>query len=203
MGQVIANAPMPGLALFGAAIEKSGELFGDAAIKRATAECCGRFDVFLKRQSAHITDPSTIPPGMPGIEHGLVLFAEGRFDQRARVWVRDFRRIGTEAGVIERLSDIPYFVPAKESRLLQLADYVAHALFSLYERNDTRLIRPILDRFDTKDGILHGLKHVPRSNTAPCECPSCSSRTTPGDFGPWYRATATLPTIETLPESDS
>ena len=185
IGEIIANDTSPGVALFGAVIEKTGELHSDTAVKRATAECCRRFDVFLKRVSATQATPTT---GMATGEHELMLFADGRFDQRARVWVNDFRKIGTDAGVIERLSDIPFFVPAKESRLLQLADYVAHALFLLFEHRNPSLARPILQRIDTTDGVLHGLKHVHRTPSAPCPCPSCHSRAEPGSLGLWLDA---------------
>lgn len=191
VGKIIADTPTSSVALFGAVIEKTNELHSDPAVKRATAECCGRFDVFLKRRSAAF-EPESAGAARRD-EHGLMLFAEGRFDQRARVWVSDFRRIGTEAGVIERLSDIPFFVPMKESRLLQLADYVAHALFLLYERHDPSLARAIVARMDTEDGILHGLKHVRRTTPggADCGCPACHSRQVPGEFGRWVAEQAT------------
>jgi hypothetical protein len=68
--------------------------------------------------------------------------------------------------------------------LLQLADYVAHAVFLLYERRNPELIRPILDRFDCKHGVVHGLVHESK-NKRGCECPACFSRRTPHSHGTW------------------
>lgn len=175
ISEVIARANDPGLVLFASVIEKSDRLHGERAVEHATGDLCSRFDVFLKRRFRENDDP----------QRGLLIFSEGRFDQRAKVWVRDFRELGTRRGYLNNLVDIPYFASAKETRLLQLADFVAHAVFLLYERRDSNLIRPILARFDQKDGVLHGLAHYrpdPRSN---CECPACASRSRPGALGPW------------------
>jgi hypothetical protein len=62
-------------------------------------------------------------------------FAEGRFDKRAKVWVDQFRQLGTRWGVLRNLADIPYFASVKETRLLQVADFVSHSVFMLYERH--------------------------------------------------------------------
>jgi hypothetical protein len=72
-----------------------------------------------------------------------------------------------------------------ETRLLQVADIVAHAVFMLYERRDASLIRPFLDRFDRKDGVLHGLVHHRANNLTACECPSCASKTESWAYGSW------------------
>lgn len=164
----------PGVVLFGAVIEKSDKLYGEEAVKRAAEQVCRRFDVFLMRRHNEEGDR----------QRGLLVFAEGRFHERARLWVKGFRELGTQWGVLRNLSDIPYFASAAETRLLQAADYVAHAIFRLYEENDASLLRPILHRFDQKDGVLHGLVHVTASRTV-CACPACRSRIAPGQFGPW------------------
>lgn len=70
-----------------------------------------------------------------------------------------------------------------------MADYVAHAVYGLYENGDASLIRPILGRFDQRGGTLHGLVHVtPEWQT--CGCPACTSRREPGHFGSWGAAAA-------------
>ena len=79
----------------------------------------------------------------------------------------------------------PYFAPANENRLLQLADFVAHATYLLYERQNPILAKHIVRRFDQKDGTLHGLVHISESKGVACDCPACVSRRAPGDFGPF------------------
>lgn len=112
--------------LFGSVVEKSAILHGDGAVKIAMEQVCKRFDIMLKRQFSEHGEA----------QRGLLVFAESSYQTRAKVWVQGFRELGTQWGVLHNLSDIPYFVPAKESRLIQLADYVAHALYLLYEKRD-------------------------------------------------------------------
>ncbi len=182
ISQVIQRAIRPGLVLFAAAVQKDAHLHGEAAVRAATEYVCKRFDTFLMRRYHEDDDP----------QRGLLVFAEGRFHQRSRVWVQEFRRLGTQWGVLRNLSDIPYFASTKETRPLQLADFVAHAVFLLYERRDASLIRPILSQFDQKDGVIHGMVHV--SNNKPgCECPTCASRRMPHSTGAWCATPPTPP----------
>ncbi len=64
----IAESNDPGVVLFGAVVEKSDELYGEEAVKRATAECCRRFDLLLTRRHFDAGDT----------QRGLVIFAEGQ-----------------------------------------------------------------------------------------------------------------------------
>ncbi len=173
---VIEKAPDRGRHLFGVAVEKSNQLYGEKAVEKATEEICRRFDICLQRKYHESQDP----------QRGLIIFSEGRFDARAKVWVRDFHRRGTKWGAINNLADIPYFAPMKESRLLQVADLLAHAVWLMYEKKDVRLIRNLLPCFDTKDGTTHGLVHIGHSAVNECTCPACYSRRQPGYFGPWF-----------------
>lgn len=175
LANAIAASNRPGVILFAVAIEKTNLLYGEDAVEHATAEMCRRFDLLLKRKYTEDNDP----------QRGLVIFSEGRFHKRARVWVKGFRELGTRWGVIHNLADIPYFASMTETRLLQVADLVAHAVFMLYERKDASLIRPFLDRFDRKDGVIHGLVHHRANNLTVCECPTCASKAAPGTFGTW------------------
>ena len=172
LGQVIARANNPGVTLFSAVVEKDASLYGEDAVKYATAQICRRFDTFLMRRAQEHNDP----------QRGLLVFAESHYQARAKVWVRGFRELGTQWGVLKNLSDIPYFASTRESRLLQLADFVSHSIFLLYERNDDSLASNILHRLDQKDGTLHGLVHVSKHKGSTCNCPACVSRRVPHSF---------------------
>lgn len=171
----IVQSPDRGRFLYAAAIEKSSSLWGEAAVEKATEEICRRFDLFLQRRYREENDP----------QRGLLVFSEGRFDARAKIWVRDFHRRGTSWGAIRNLADIPYFASPKESRLLQLADLVAHAVWLLYERRRSELARPLLPLFGSEDGVLHGLVHVRPSQEPACDCPACASRGDAGAVSSW------------------
>jgi len=162
-----------GVTLFASVIEKDATKYGEVAVKDATEQVTKRFDTFLRRQLSERQSK----------QRGLIVFAEGRFHERARIWVKGFRELGTKWGVVSNLSDIPYFASSKESRLLQLADLVAHSLFLAYERNDLSRAKRLLSRFDQKDGVLHGISHYTFDRA--CQCCACSTRRTPGDLGRW------------------
>jgi hypothetical protein len=68
---------------------------------------------------------------------------------------------------------------------LQLADFIAHATYLLYERHNSALARDIVARFDERDGVLHGLVHLSEARGSGCLCPACVSRRAPGQLGPW------------------
>ena len=175
IANAVASANEPGMILFATAIEKSASLYGEEAVEYATEQILSRFDRFLSRRN-DLDDP----------QRGLVVFAEGRFDKRAKVWVRDFRQLGTRWDVLRNLSDIPYFASVKETRLLQLADFVAHSVFLLYERRDPTFIVKFIHRFNQRDGTIHGLRHVrPEPLVGLCECPACYNWNHPGRYGPW------------------
>lgn len=172
----IASANDPGVVLFSAVIEKNESVYGEDAVRLAAEQVCSRFDIFLMKRYNEFGDA----------QRGLLVFAEGRFHQRTRGWVRGFRELGTKWGVLRNLSDIPYFASPAETRLLQIADFVAYAVYRLYEEHDPTFIKPMLHRFDQKLGVLHGLVHMTKDRSS-CGCPSCRSRAVPGDFGPWVR----------------
>jgi hypothetical protein len=161
--------------LFGAVVEKTASLHGEDAVRAAMEQVCKRFDTLLKRRALGHEDK----------QRGLLVFAESHFQSRAKIWVKGFWELGTQWGVLHSLCDIPYFAAAKESRLLQLADYVAHALFLLFEKHDATLIKGIIKKFDQTDGVVHGLVHLSDSRGPTCDCPACFSRRCPWQFGPW------------------
>lgn len=173
IAQLIASVTDQRVVLFCAAIQKTDQLYGERAVEKATEQVCERFDTYLSRWFHERNVP----------ERGLIVFAESHFTSRSKLWVRGFREYGTQWGILNNLSDIPYFASTRDTRLLQLADFISHTVFRLYEKQDAELIKVFLDRFDQKDGILHGLVHVTRSRRT-CDCPACWSRRTPYSFGP-------------------
>jgi hypothetical protein len=174
ISQVLASSHSPGVVLFAAAIEKNARLFGEDAVKRATEEVCKRFDIILKRRFPDHGDP----------QRGLIVFAEGKYHLRSRLWVQGFRTLGTQWGVLTNPSDIPYFASTKETRLLQAADLVAHAVYIAHEKQNYSMVRQLLSRFVHKNGVLHGLVHVSDSKSNG-DCPAWISRNSPAQLGFW------------------
>jgi hypothetical protein len=175
VAQKIREAPQ--VVLFAAVIEKDERVHGEEAVRRATEEICRRFDIFLMRKH-HDGDS----------QRGLLVFAESSYQKRAKLWVRDFRELGTTWGVLNNLSDIPYFATPAETRLLQVADLISHSVFLMYERRNPALLCHLISKFDRR-GKIHGLVHVGRSRGRDCDCPRCWSEREASVDSPWLSKT--------------
>jgi hypothetical protein len=105
----------------------------------------------------------------------LLILDESSHETTLQGMARNFRTLGSRWGVIRNLADTPFFVNSKASRLVQLADHVAYAVFRRYNASDTQYFDVISSKFDSADGILHGLAHLQRIDTN-CMCPACMSR---------------------------
>lgn len=68
--------------------------------------------------------------------------------------------------------------PDRPSRLVQLADHIAYAVFRRYEHGDAQYFDVIASRFDMSDGVVHGLVHRQTSDPA-CMCLACANRVIP------------------------
>lgn len=55
------------------------------------------------------------------------------------------------------MAEAPLFVDSTASRLIQIADLLAWAVWRRYEHSDTRYFDLIVRRFDREGGVLHGL----------------------------------------------
>lgn len=151
----------PQVTLFGVAVDKSTN---KEAVARAFEEICNRFDMFLKRLHAQ-----------GNTQRGLIIFDETRYETRLQTLLSHYRDTGTRFGKVKNFADVPLFTDSKSTRLLQMADLVAYSIFRRYERSQTWLLDKLVGKFDTEDGIIHGLVHLSRDHFS-CTCPSCLSR---------------------------
>ena len=106
---------------------------------------------------------------------GLVVLAESSYRENLEALARKIWSRGHRWGQMHNIADIPYFAPARNTRLLQLADFVTNAVYGRYEGGNSRSFDKIARLFDQEDGRLHGLVHLsmrPRD----CYCPACMAR---------------------------
>jgi len=151
--------------LFAIALEKATT---NDPVGRAFEEICNRFDLFLRRLHSR-----------GDTQRGLIIFDESRYENSLQTLLAEYRSLGTRYGsTVKNFADVPFFANSKATRLLQLADLVAYAVFRRYERGDTRLIDKIISKCDTEDGVIHGLVHLTRSGGS-CTCPACLTRRPP------------------------
>ena len=90
-------------------------------------------------------------------QRGIILFDKSTYETTIQSLATDFRTIGHNWGILRNFSEVPLFLDSKASRLIQLADLIAYAIFRNYESNDDQYFSIIKNRFDSEGGIVHGL----------------------------------------------
>jgi len=84
IGNAILNTRHPGLVLFATVVRKDAACHGTDAVRLATEDLCKRFDIFLMRRANEHDDR----------QRGLLVFSQGKYDQRSKLWVKEFRSLG-------------------------------------------------------------------------------------------------------------
>ena len=149
--------------LFAVAMEKA-YIDGDP-YERGFEEIVNRFDLMLSNILKDSGDP----------QRGLIIIAESSYRENIELLAERIATQGHRWGETYNLADIPYFAPARSTRLLQLADFVANAVFGRYEHGYARNFDMIVPRFDQEEGRIHGLVHRSREFHQ-CYCPACMLR---------------------------
>ena len=150
--------------IFSCAVEKASIRPGTDPVELAFEDLCQRFDLYLTRLR-----------GQGDRQRGLLILDKSTKETSLQRLTREFRSLGTQWGAIHNLADIPFFVDSSASRLVQYADAIAYAVFRRYNSGDAQYFDIIASKFDTADGVLHGLAHKVADH-ANCMCPACLSR---------------------------
>lgn len=115
-------------------------------VEVAFEQLASRFDQYLMR--LHRSGDT---------QRGLIVFDKSTYETTIQALARDFRTLGHSWGVIRNFAEVPLFLDSKASRLTQLADIIAYAIYRHYERTDSRFFSIIQERFDAEGGVIHGL----------------------------------------------
>lgn len=171
---VVRRKRFPDMILFGTAVHISYPATPEEALRAAFEDICGRFNIFFVRQ---------FNAGHPS-KGLLVLDRKGEAsDARYREMLNVIRLAGVRLGYIRNIVDIPYSAQSHHSRLIQLADFVAYAIYRYYDRGDRSFLDIILDRFDRRSPSWgpEGLSHLIR---VPCRCIACKLHGTVSSAAP-------------------
>jgi len=131
--------------IFAAVLEKS-KFSGQDVTQVAFEQVSSRFDQYLGRLHRQ-----------GDTQRGLILFDRCSTERSIQTMAREFKTTGHTFGRLRNLADVPVFVDSEASRLIQLADLVAYALFRHYEFNDSVFYDVIRNSFDSDGGVVHGL----------------------------------------------
>ena len=157
-----------GVTAFAVAVDKRAVSPQDP-VEHAFEEICNRFNRFLSRLWNRKREK----------HRGLVVMDKSHYEETLQGLARRFREEGTRWGALLNLAEVPMFVDSAASRLVQLADLLAWAVWRRYEYRDTRYFDQVVRRFDTEGGVIHGLVHR-KLSTDDCHCPACLSRSLRG-----------------------
>ena len=140
-------ASHPSNRLFASVVNKA-KVSPTDPVEYAFEQLASRFDHYLTR--LHKSGDT---------QRGVILFDKSTYETTIQSLATDFRTVGHRWGVLRNLAEVPLFMDSKASRLIQLADLIAYAIFRFYERGDNLFFSIIQNRFDAEGGITHGL-HV-------------------------------------------
>ena len=132
--------------LFGAVLDKS-KFSGQDIAQVAFEQVSSRFDQFLGRLYREKNDP----------QRGLILFDKSATERRIQTLAQEFKYNGHTFGVTHNYAEVPVFLDSRASRLIQLADLVAYAVFRHFEHGDSTFYKLIENCFDSEGGVRHGL----------------------------------------------
>jgi hypothetical protein len=138
----------PSNRVFGVAVRKA-TLSPKDPVEYAFEQLCSRFDMYLMR--LHRSGDT---------QRGIIIFDKSAHETLIQRLAQDFRQIGHNWGKVRNLAEVPVFLDSRASRLLQLADLIAYAIYRKFEANDSRFFDIIHHRFDFEGGVIHGLYHL-------------------------------------------
>ena len=114
--------------IFACAVEKAAVAPADP-VEVAFEDLCSRFDMYLSRLRSE-----------GDRQRGLLILDKSTHETPLQRLTREFRLLGTRWGSpIRNVADIPFFVDSSASRLIQVADHIAYAVFRRYHAGDTAL----------------------------------------------------------------
>ena len=141
--------------LFGCAIEKQyAQERGQQPYEWAFEHLILRFDLFLNRinQTAAAENREE--------QRGIVVLAESNYENTIARLAGDMRQELRASNRYSSIVDIPFFAPARDSRMLQYADFCANAIYGCYDRGLTGDFDKIASKFARDENAVYGLRHL-------------------------------------------
>jgi hypothetical protein len=149
------------LVLFGSVVDKAAFLskYGSKVdpYEGAFERLCTMFNMFLQHLQAR----------QRKVQRGIIVFDEARpsLCRQIRTLLAKFQAGGGRWTSMANLIETVFFFDSRTSRVMQLADFTAFALYRRYESEDAAYLNMIHHRFDHDRSRIHGLKCYPSAST--------------------------------------
>lgn len=115
-------------------------------VEFAFEQLSSRFDYFLRKLH-----------NRGDTQRGIIIFDKSTYETTIQNLATDFRKIGHTWDIIRNLAEVPLFIDSHASRLIQMADMVAYAIFRKYEQGDDQFFKIIESRIESDGVQKHGL----------------------------------------------
>jgi Protein of unknown function (DUF3800) len=158
---VISQVTGQKVVLFSAVIEKSvlQKKYGGMVqpYEQAFEGLCTMFNFFLRKVQAK----------QGSVQRGIIVFDEARpsLSRQIRTLLAKFQAGGSRWTTINSLVETVFFFDSRTSRIMQLADFTAHAVYRWYEAGDPQYLKLIHHKFDREGRKVHGIKCYPLEST--------------------------------------
>ena len=149
--------------VFGSAIHKKAIAPNDP-MEYAFEQICSRFDLYLRRLYLN-----------NNAQRGLIVLDKSSYETSLQVLAKSFRLEGHRWGQLRNLPEAPLFVDSRATRMIQLADLIAHGMRRYYENGDSVFFDSFSHKFDSHGGIIHGLIHYTPPDSG-CKCLICRQK---------------------------
>lgn len=159
---IIHKTYFPNLIAFATSIDVSAVKSPNQVCRDCFENVCQNFNLFLYHQ---------YKKGIPS--KGMLIIDRGREKQYLQIY-SEFKQSEAVEKYLGNIIDIPYFAACRETRMLQIADFCANAVYRYYESGITKQMDKILPRFyrGPKYHPTSGLNHIINDET--CQCYACS-----------------------------
>ena len=155
--------------LFGCAIEKRLAVSrNEDPYEMAFEDLVSRFDQYVSRVNRNLEQQGGEQ------QRGLIVLAESNYQRAIGELGQRLRARGTRWRSLRNVADVPLFAPARDTRLLQYADFCANAIYGRYHSKLTGDFDRIALKFDREESVVHGLAHLTTDSL--CSCIACFSR---------------------------
>lgn len=133
--------------LFAAVVDRHCENSADEMYHILFEQISVRFDKYLSR----INRRQKIK------ERGIMILDKAKGELDTQLLALKFKHEGHRWERLKNMAEVPLFLDSKSSRLIQLADLIAFAVYRFYQHADNAYYNIIRDHFDRDGKDCHGL----------------------------------------------